>query len=383
MLRVKQRRLRPTLLALVCALLLALSASRPTRAQSSDVNFPTPVFSTEVAGRIAPRDVGDARRTRYFYTFRGTEGDVTVTLEASELIGDVDVYTATTLRPLIKFTLFGDAARVTKSFYVRSEETLVLRVEARAEGDAEGSYKLTFGGSFEPAPASLANVEEPKTPTLADSTRDRGARRVTSTGARIDEPKPEPTPAEEATAAEPTPTPPAERPAPRGSTRRGARSSRSSSRARNNAPATRPKPTTSETTDAANPPAAAEATPVETPSSETPTDAAKTTDTETPAATAPAPRPAPRRRNTRGARGRASSGRAATDAQPSNGAEPATPAAAEGRLVVITRDGEIFEREMNTVRSVTVENGQLVVTTLDGKITRRPMANVLRMSIEP
>jgi hypothetical protein len=375
MLRLKQRQLRLVLLASACAL-LALSASRQTCAQSSDVNFPTPVFSTEVSGRIEPRDIGDARRTRHFYTFRATEGDVNVTLEASELIGDVDVFTATTLRPLIKFTLFGDATRVTKSFYVRSEETFVLRVEARATGDTEGAYKLTFGGSFAPAPASLSNVEEPKTPTLAESSRERGTRRVTSTGARIPlPPAPEPTPAEEVKAAEPQPTPAAERtPARSTATRRGNRSTRSTARTRGNAPA--PKPSDSATT--------AEAKPAETPANET------KVDDEKPAA-APSARPAPRRRNTRGARGRASGDRAATadkpapDAQPSNGAEPATPApaAASGRLVVITRDGEILEREMTTVRSITVENNQLVVTTLDGKTIRRPMANVLRMSIEP
>jgi hypothetical protein len=377
MLRVKQRQLRLVLLASACAL-LALSASRRTCAQSSDVNFPTPVFSTEVSGRIEPRDIGDARRTRHFYTFRATEGDVNVTLEASELIGDVDVFTATTLRPLIKFTLFGDATRVTKSFYVRSDETFVLRVEARATGDTEGAYKLTFGGSFAPAPASLTNVEEPKTPTLAESSRDRGTRRVTSTGARIPlppAPEPTPTPAEEAKAAEPQPTPAAERtPARSTATRRGNRSTRPTARTRGNAPA--PKPSDSATT--------AEAKPAETPANET------KADEEKPAA-APSARPAPRRRNTRGARGRATGDRAATvdkpapDAQPSNGAEPATPApaATAGRLVVITRDGEILEREMTTVRSITVENSQLVVTTLDGKTIRRPMANVLRMSIEP
>ena len=170
MLLVKHRQVRLALYSAAC-LLLALSAARQSRAQSSDVNFPTPVFSTEVTARIAARDIGDARRTRHFYTFRGTEGDVTVTVEASELIGDVDVFTAATLRPLVKFTLFGDPARVTKSFYVRSEETLVLRVEARANGDSEGTYRVTFGGSFAPAPAGLANVEEPKTPTLSESTR--------------------------------------------------------------------------------------------------------------------------------------------------------------------------------------------------------------------
>ena len=346
--------------------LLALSAARPCRAQSADVSFPTPVFSTEVTGRIAVRDMGDARRTRHFYTFRGTEGDVTVTVEASELIGDVDVFTATTLRPLIKFTLFGDATRVTKSFYVRSEETLVLRIEARANGDTEGAYRVTFGGSFAPAPASLANIEEPKTPTLSESTRDPGTRRVTTAGARIEEPKPipTPTPVEEAKAPEPQPTPAA----PRSTTRRGARSTRPSSRARAT-PAPQHKPANPETADAK--PSADDSN-------------AETTAAEPKPSATPA-RPAPRRRNTRGSRGRASTDRGATDAQPSGNAEPATPApaAATGRLVIITLDGEIFERQMSTVRSVTVEKGQLVVTTLDGKTTRREMSNVLRMSIEP
>lgn len=369
MLRVKKRQVRFALLAAAYAL-FALSAALPCRAQSADVNFPTPVFSTEVSGRIGARDIGDARRTRHFYTFRGTEGDVTVTIEASELIGDVDVFTATTLRPLIKFTLFGDATRVTKSFYVRSEETLVLRVEARASGDSEGTYRVTFGGSFAPAPAGLANVEEPKPPTLSESTRGPGTRRVTSAGARIEEPRPEPTPTpvEEAKAPEPQPTPAATR----GTTRRGGRSTRPPTRARGRESASQPKPANSETADA-KPPAGDVA------------DAnAESTSVEPKPAATPARTP-PRRGNTRNSRSRASTDRPATAAQPSGNASPASPApaAATGRLVIITLDGEIFERQMNTVRSVTVEKGQLVVTTLDGKTTRRPMSNVLRMSIEP
>jgi len=43
----------------------------------------------------------------------------------------------------------------------------------------------------------------------------------------------------------------------------------------------------------------------------------------------------------------------------------------------------MIERDMNSVRRVTVENNQVVVITKDGKIIRQPMANVLRMSIEP
>lgn len=356
--------------------LLALAAAGRAPAQSADVNFPTPVFTNEVAARIAPRDLGDPRRTRHFYTFRGTEGDVSVTLEASELIGDVDVFTATTLRPLIKFSLFGDAARVTKSFYVRSEETLVLRVEARASGDSAGSYKLTFGGSFAPAPAGLADAPEPKTPTLADATRGGGTRRVTSTGARIEEPRPEPTPAPAETAAAPRPTP--ERPAPRTTrnTARGNRTTRpSTARARGTTPAARPNTAGSESAES-KPEANTESGATAGPKAEA----------EKPTATA-ATRPAPRRRNTRGARARASSrDGAAADAQPSGGAEPAAAAPASAapqqRLVIITKSGELLQRDMSTVRRVTVENNQLVVTTMDGKVIRRPMTDILRMSIE-
>src|SRR2546423_633951 len=147
MLQTNRRQLRGLLVA-AAAILFSLTAAS---AQSGDANYPTPVFTNEVSGRIAPRDVGDARRTRHFYTFRGTEGDLSVTFESSDLIGDVDVFTATTLRPLLKITLLGDASRVTKSFYIRSEETLVLRVEVRSAGDPAGSYRITFCGAVEPS----------------------------------------------------------------------------------------------------------------------------------------------------------------------------------------------------------------------------------------
>jgi len=49
----------------------------------------------------------------------------------------------------------------------------------------------------------------------------------------------------------------------------------------------------------------------------------------------------------------------------------------------VTKDGETVERDMSTVRRVTVENNQVVVVTRDGRTTRTPMSNVLRMSIEP
>jgi hypothetical protein len=231
----------------VAAFLLTLAAAVPVCAQSSEANFPTPVFESELSGRIAPRDVGDPRRTRHFYIFRGTEGDLVVNLETIELVGDVDVFLATSFRPLVKFTLFGDAARLTKSFYLRKEETLVLRVEARAVGDVDGTYRVTFGGPFLPAPPELANQTTTEAPTLSSS-ESRGTRRVTATGARIEEPRVEPTPAEETANAEPTPTPAPERTTGRRSTanRRGR--------------GTRPAPPRSRPTESAAQPANPEST---------------------------------------------------------------------------------------------------------------------------
>jgi hypothetical protein len=376
------------------ALLLLLFAAAPLRAQSSEASLPTPVFNNDISGRIAPRDVGDPRRTRHFYTFRGTEGDLVVNLETAELIGDVDVFTATTFRPLLKFTLFGDAARLTKSFYLRKDETLVLRVEARAVGDAEGTYRIRFEGSFAPAPAGLAGAPEPVAPTLsATESRGKNVRRVTSTGARIAEPIVAAPPKEEAKEAEPqpAPTPNAERSTGRRSAAaargRGARPA--PARARAGAPVARPgasRPETSGATTADNSTTATE--------SERP--AANTSTASTSAASTPSP--TSRRRGTtrppRRSASRESAGasRAEPSTRPDDGGQPeaaaqptaatATPAATQ-RLIIVTRDGETLERDMSLVRRVTVENNQVVIVTRDGKVIRRPMASVLKMSIEP
>jgi hypothetical protein len=365
------------LLLTVAAFLLSLAAGVTLRAQSSEANFPTPVFASELSGRIAPRDLGDPRRTRHFYTFRGTEGDLVVNLETNELIGDVDVFTAAGFRPLLKFTVLGDAARLTKSFYLRKEETLVLRVEARAVGDVEGTYRISFGGSFLPAPPELANQTPPEAPTVS-SNAPRGTRRVTATGARIEEPKPELTPAAESATAEPTSAP---TPAPARTTGRRSNANR---RGRN----TRPAPPRSRPAESAAQPAPAnpegtEAKPAE----------EANTGTTTPA---PAEKPAPatpsRRRGARNTRRgstreSAEARRTEPSAQPPADAQPEpAPAPAPAptqRLIIVTKDGETLERDMSGVRRVTVENNQVVIVGRDGKVTRRPLADILRMSIEP
>jgi hypothetical protein len=367
--------------ALACFILFVFAAAAPSRAQSGDVNFPTPIFSNVVTGAIVPRDVGDPRRTRHFYVFRGTEGDLSVRLVGTNLNGSVDVFSARTLRPLLTITLIpGTTTDATKAVYLREEELLVLRVEARAVGDSEGSYRITLGGTFAPAPAGLAEAPAPVLPQVSpEGQRGGGVRRVTSTGARVEEPPPA---REEARAEAPAtdarggeaeeaarPAAPVT-PARRSNTRRGNRGATNAARNRGRTPAgTQP-------TEEAKPAAEAEVT--------SPTaDAAGRSAGEAPAATAePAP-PARRNRgrNARNTRRAANEGASPAAADETNPA--AAPAVAPQRLVIMMRGGETIEHEMNSVRRVTVENNQLIVTTKDGKTHRRPMTVVLRVTIEP
>jgi outer membrane biosynthesis protein TonB len=319
-----------TLLCAAALLLLALAAG--VAAQSTDAEFPTPIGSNEISGVITPRDVGDPRLTRYFYAFAGTPGDLVVTVESRNLNGDVDVFVAGSLRPLGKVSMYAGelSTSTSKTIYLRQRESLVLRVEARTPNDAEGSFRIRFGGSFEPLAVTETKTPETETPTVTGRT-DKNLRRVTSVGGRIDEP-----PATETATAEPAPEPTA-------------------------------------------PPAPTEKTEPETATPTTPEPASPTP-----------PRTTTRTRRPRARRGRAARKPApptARDSAPSTTtpAQPAAPAAqpeAGARLIIETKDGMRIERYMTTVRRVTVENGQIVVVTKDGKVQRQPMTNVVRMAIE-
>ena len=325
--------------------LFALVAVAETRAQSTDSEYPTGVFSDEISGRIVPLDIGDARSTRHFYIFQGLGGsDLTLTVESNNLNGDIDIFTASGLRPLMKITMYAGptATTSTKSLFLRQPEALILRVEARAAGDYDGTYRIRFSGAFAPATAAIVRTPPEAVAEIAaaPARESETARRTTSAGARIPRPPaPEPTETAAATRAEET------------------NASRDDDK--------RPPSATAETeTRAAEPPARTAAR------SRTPrTRAARPRGDNTPRATPT--RPAP------------SAARTATATTPAT-RRRATPApAAIGRLVIEMRDGTRIEREMSEVRRMTVENGQLILTALDGTAERQPMANVLRVSIEP
>lgn len=335
--------------ALCGVVLMTLWLATGAAAQSTDIEFPTPVRTGEITGTIAPRDVGDSRLTRYFYSLTGTNGDLTVTVESRNLNGDVDLFTAGSLRPLTKLSMYaGDTAGSTsKTIYFKGLESLILRVEARSPNDDAGSFRIRFEGAFAPIAGEVQEPSPVASTTPQPDTTTRKTKRVTATGARIDEPvvetvekapepKPSRTPRTEVAAREKTlettqpsasETEPATPPTPKPSRTKRPRPPRATMRR------TRPKP--APTTTAGNQPPT---------QPEQPTAAITTPPTTT------------------------------TTPEPVN---------AGPRLIIETRDGLRVERYMTSVRRVTVENGQVIVVLKSGKTERQPMTNVLKMSIEP
>jgi hypothetical protein len=335
--------------------------------QSLDAGTPAPIRSNNLIGRISARDLGDSRLTDHYYAFTGTPGDLLITIQSRNLNGDLDVFTAGSLRPLLKLTLYAESTSpVTKGIYLRKREDLILRIEARSPNDDEGTYQLFFGGSFEPIVGG-SDIAANETPAIDanGSTGTRKTKRVSSVGARLPEPDlpvtevaaaPTPTP-------EPTPEkvedPKAEKPAPR------ARATPSPNTARNRRPAGR------RTT-----------TPPKPKQEEAKTEEETTTPEVKKSEEAEAPKKSTARSTTR--RGSAGTSRTVKPRPDATTEAAPVPEPESGpRLVIETSDGTLINRSMSTVRRVIVENGQVVVTAKDGKIDRIPLANVVKMSIAP
>lgn len=349
--------------------LLWLLASTAVCAQSTDINAPSPVRTSEVVGRIAARDLGDARLTDHFFAFTGMPGDVLITIQSSNLNGDVDVFTAVNLKPLFKIALYAESATpITKGIYLRRREDLILRVQARSPNDDDGIYQLRFGGSFAPVIGGpeIGAGDTPAADMPAPATAGKKTRRVSSVGARIEEPAPavsevaaaptpEPTPVETASV-EPAKEKPAVVETPKPAPPRSARSRRPVGR-RGTARATaKPKETATtkktDTTEGENAEPGSKQ-----PESESATKTATT----------------------------AKSGRRATSESAAKSAEaPSEPEAESGpRLIIQTSAGTLINRPMSGVRRVTIENGQVFVVSKDGRTLRIPLANIAKMSIEP
>ena len=368
-------------------------------AQSVDANAPTPVTGSEIAGRILPLDVGDARQTRYFYIFGGTNGDLEITVESQNLDGDVDLFAANGLRPLTKFTLYatsGDSISVTKTVFLRRAESLILRVQARTPNDEAGTYRVRFGGTFVAATDTGGKVAPTPAiaPNVAGASRSSAGRvtRVTTTGARIDEPLPLPDVATTATDDKPSqrevarrePAPPTPRAA-RRTTRNGG------NRVRGGTP--RPAPAPIDEATNANRPAetGGEASGNVAPAAARPTKDARTRPARPtrarnspPKDSAAATNRARKDDNTRDPATAAANNEGARPVAASNTAPVLPPLQQPGaRLVIELQDGTLIEREMISVRRVTIEGTQIVVVLKSGKVERQSLQSVLRMSIVP
>jgi hypothetical protein len=319
--------------SLLLPVLLCVSAQK-SPAQSSDQNLPSAVLASEISGTITALDLGDPRLTRHYYAFDATPGDLMITVNTRNLNGDVDVFTAVTLKPLMKINVYANTIppEVSKSLYFRNREILILRVESRTPNDDAGSYRITFGGSFQPFSGGIPVAESEESSTETASTGNRNTKRLSSVGATIEQPATEvkteePKPAE-IVAEKPAEDPPVvEKPEPK------------------------PKPTRT------TPPRTARGRP------------------RTPR-TRPAPKETPKTETAKTETG---------ETKPAGSEGEEKPAAQEtgAHLIIEEKDGTRIDRPMSTIRRVVIEGNVIVIVLKTGRIERIPMAMVVRMAIEP
>jgi hypothetical protein len=373
------------MIALTAILLLCsvLSAS----GQSTDVRFPTAVGGREIAGVIPVRDIGDSRLTDHFYTFNGLPGDLLITVQSKNLNGDFDVFTAAELRPVMKVTVYAESSSsITKDIYLRKPDSLILRVEARSPNDDEGSYSIRFSGSFDAinnvAQAEPAQPGDDRNPKAGKS-GDRKTTRVSSVGARIEEPV-------EEVAAKPTPEPtpvPDSKETSTAPVKKTAAATPNPRRARGRAASAKTpvKPVVSDadkSTADSNKEGSGETSgatttkkPKTEPNKSTTADATNNAiaeESKTSDASNAANKPAPVRK-----------GATRSNRKPPATANAEPPPENTQRLVIEIKDGTPIEYLMSNVRRVTVENGVVVILTKSGIIQRVPMSSIVRMSIGP
>lgn len=318
-------------------------------AQSTDQNFPTPVRSNEINGQIKARDMGDSRLTRYYYVFDGGQGDIFVNVLTKNFAGDIDVFTAETLRPLTKMVVYPDgtaASETGRLVYLRKAERLLLRIEGRTPNDDAAMFRIKFGGSF----IAIAGGKEQEAPVIQNAENDSGIR-VNSVGTIVEviPKKPE---------KPPTAIPPAV-----------------------------PVKTTTAKTES-KPPVKPKPEPIEEKKTETGKPAVVVT--EAPAVSTVFNSKAKTTPERKAAEPNATTAKTPPPKKTAAKPKPAAPPPAKPkidplasiRLIVQLKTGEIIERPMSEVQRFSVDKGVLVVIGKDGKVNRYSILDVAKVTIE-
>lgn len=334
-------------------------------AQSTSQDFPTPVTTNEIAGSINARDMGDSRLTTYFYTFNGDQGDLFINIVTRNFTGDLDVFTAATLRPVTKIVVYAsDSENETgRAVYFRKPEKLLLRIQGRTPNDDLASFRIKFAGSF--AAARESDIPAgPELPKVAGG-RETGVR-VNSVGTILPPlPKPVTEPVE--TVAEKPIDTPTEKSAPQNTE---TVSNTDPPKAEPETPAKRHELviTDSEKTDntpappvgsrsraSRRRPAAAKTAKIVPP---TDSEAERTT-----VESSPVEKPAPKR-------------------TAKKVKEPIPDPLTNIRLVIAFKDGNSLEKSMSEVFKFSVDKGVLTVILKNGSISRYPIIDVAKVTIE-
>lgn len=339
----------------------------PGLAQSTNIEFPTPVTSNVISGRIAARDIGDARLTTHYYYFNGNQGDIFIKISASNLDGDIDVFIADNLRPVTKISVFSDSpAETGREIYLRKPEKLILRVEGRTPGDAPATYSIKFEGSFLAVAAKKGATEEPKLPEIKSETE--GTVKVNSVGTIIKTP-PKPAPSKTTVAKTPVKTTSAPKPV---STVKEKPKSKDETDTSDENKSDKPEVTATE--DVPKETASEKTVPKKTTTARTgntrrrPATTAKKPTTTPPASTAKKPVKPPTA--------------AVTEEKKPTPAEELAAALENIKLVVLFKDDRKVERPMNEVLRFTVDKGILTIISKDGKIARYSILEITKISVE-
>jgi len=301
------------------------------RAQSTDINFPTPLTMGVVSGIVNARAIGDARETTYYFAFEGDQGDVFLNVSTKNFAGSIDVFSADTVRTFTRIPIFADSsvAETGRIIYLRKKERMLLRVQGRSPDDNPATFQVKFAGSF----VAINNPKEDATAVPKISDDSAALLRGAPITRRVEEPISSPPVIDEVVVSE----------------------------KKEDATAT-PESTKAE------PPAATTASPRNTPRrrrtgtkpSVVVTDPVKA---QSETARKSAPRRLPPARTT-----------PARELNP----DPL----ANVRLVIVLKNGEVLERPLPEVLRFTVDKGVLVVIGKDGTIRRYPMIDVAKVTIE-